>query len=76
MSEFKNYLSNKKKVRQEKNESKLQLNQTENSQFKESSFSQSPTKKKQENGEKCYEEELVKKMFREITGKTDKSTRV
>lgn len=48
MSEFKTYLTNKKKAKQEKEESKLQLNQTGNSQFKESSYSQSPTKNRQD----------------------------
>lgn len=60
MSEFKNYLNNKKKL---KEESKIQLNQTGGSQFKESSLSMSP-KKPGKATEKCYEEELVKKMFR------------
>lgn len=60
MSEFKNYLNNKKKLKQD---STIQPNNTSSSQFKESNLSMSP-KKSGKAEEKCYEEELVKKMFR------------
>ena len=74
MSDFKNYLSNKKKIQQQQ-ESKPQLNQSIASQLKESNWSQSP-KKKADMKEKCYEEELSKKIFRDLTGKAEKNTLV
>jgi hypothetical protein len=50
------------------------------SQFKNTNSSFSPTKalskSKVDNAEKSYEEELVKKIFRDILGKIDKKSRV
>ena len=54
MSEFKNYLSNKNKIKEEQQGSKMQFNQSVNSQFKDSNLSQAP-QKKTDNKEKCYE---------------------
>jgi hypothetical protein len=75
ISDFKNYLSNKKKIKEEQEEPKVPLQKSVTSQFKESGFSQ--LGKSQADGkEVCYEEKLVKKIFRDIAGKADKNTRI
>ena len=53
----------------------MQFNQSVTSQFKDSNLSQAALKKT-DNKEKCYEEELVKKIFKDLTGKADRHTQV
>ena len=58
-------------------EAKIQMNQSITSQFKDTNLSQLSKNKstiKEKEKEKCYEEELAKKVFRDISGKSDKNT--
>lgn len=54
MSEFKSYLNNKKKL---KEDSRIQFNKTNSSNFKDSSLAMSPSKREPGKAtDKCYEE--------------------
>jgi predicted lipase len=76
MSDFKSYLSNKRKAKEEPHKSRTLEQSFNASQLKNaSSLSHSKSQAKDKDRPK-YEEELVKKIVKDIAGKCDSSTKI